>query len=315
MQNEIDHTDDARAQVLQLESGVEKRKAEISIENEVFRQQLHAAQADYEKARLDLRTAEVRSQIDAEKLKLAVEETEARHKQLRQEAPLRKTAQEADIRVMVLGVEKERDHVRKHERNIERSALRTPIGGLVVMQPINRMGQIAQVQEGDAVAPGAYFMQIVDLSDMVILGTVNQADSHLLALGQKATIYFEAYPDLTLPGRVISIGSMAVSGGGGRGPRGSRDTYVRQVPVRIAISGRDPRVIPDLSASAEVQYEVIENAIQVPRHAVIREDGKTYVRVRQGESFQRREVQLGERNHTHYVVVAGLNEGEEVALR
>jgi multidrug resistance efflux pump len=315
MQWESDHADDVRADVTQRQAAVDKRRAEIGIENEAYEQQLRAARADFEKAQLDLRTAEVRSQIDAEKLKLAVEETEARYKQLQADAKIRQASQRADLRVLEIQVGRERNHLGRHTRNIENSAMRAPIDGLVVMQPIFRSGQFGQVQEGDQVAPGTYFMQIVDISDMVLNATVNQADSHLLTLGQKATIRLEAYPDLALPGRLISLGAMATSGGGGRGPRGARDTYVKQIPVRFAIEANDPRVNPDLSGSADVQLKAEENALQIPLAAVTEEAGKTSVRVRAGSGFQQREVQLGDRNYTHYVVLAGLDEGEEVALR
>jgi multidrug efflux pump subunit AcrA (membrane-fusion protein) len=64
-----------------------------------------------------------------------------------------------------------------------------------------------------------------------------------------------------------------------------------------------------------VVLETAENALQVPRDAVTEEGGKTYVRVRQGDQYERREVQLGDHNNTHYLVRAGLNEGDEVLLR
>jgi multidrug efflux pump subunit AcrA (membrane-fusion protein) len=314
---EIDHTDDARANLLQLRAGMDKRKAELAIDNEVFEQQLRAARADQDKARLDLKTAEVRSLIDAEKLKLAVQETEARYQQLLKSVKLRATSQEAEVRELDMRYRREETHIDRHLRNIERASVKAPIDGLVVMQTVNRreQGQISQVQEGDQVAPGTYFMQIVDLSSMVMSGTVNQADSHLLGLGQKAVIRLEAYPDLELPGRVISIGAMASAGSGGRGGRGGRETYVRQVPIKLALEGTDPRVIPDLSASADIHLKVDPNVLQVPRSTVVEQDGKKYVRVKESDQFQNREVQLGDYNHTHYVVTAGLSEGAEVALR
>ena len=315
VQFEVDHADDVKDTVIQLKAAVDKRSAEIGIEYELFRQQLRAAGADAGKAELDLKTAEVRSQIDAEKLKLAVEETAARYKQLAGEEKLRQTSYTAETRALTMQAEKEQSHLERHVRNIEKAAMKAPIAGLVVMQPIFRSGQFGQIQEGDQVFPGTYFMQIVDLSQMVLNGSVNQTDSHLLALGQKASVRLEAYPDIAFPGRVLSVGAMATSGAGGRGPRGARDTYVKQIPIRVSIESRDDKVLPDLSGSADVAIQTEESALQVPRDAVTEEGGKTYVRVRQGDQYGRREVQLGESNNTHYLVRAGLNEGDEVLLR
>lgn len=310
---EIDRLDNFKAQVSQDQAVVDKRKAEISIEDETEQQLVRTARADSEKAKLDLRTAEVRSVIDAEKLKLMVEETAARYKQIGDEVRLKKLSHEAELRSLEVQVQQDQHNVDRRVRNIERMTLRAPIDGLVVMQSIFRSGQFGQVQEGDQVFPGQYFMQIVDLSQMVVNGTVNQVDSHSLVLGQKATIRLEAYPDLVLPGRITSVGAMA--GGGARGFRGSsRDLFVKQIPVRFSIDSRDNRVIPDLSASAAVVLHREEKALQIPRDAVVEENGKTYVKVPQGEGFQKREVQVGRKNGTHFVVLAGLQEGNEILL-
>jgi multidrug resistance efflux pump len=310
---ELEHIDSHRASVNQTQALVDKRKAEIAIESQTIQQQLRQAFADSEKAKLDLKTAEVRSAIDAEKLKLAVEETAARYKQFQEDVKLKKLSQESELKVLQMQVQQEQHHVDRHNRNIERMTIRAPIDGLVVMQSIFRSGQFGQIQEGDQVYPGTYFMQIVDLSQMIVNGSVNQVNSHSLSLGQKATIRLEAYPDLALPGRVLAVGAMA--SGGARGYRGSsRDLWVKQIPVRFAIDARDARVIPDLSASADVVLHQEEKGLQVPRNAVVEENGKAYVKVRQGETWQRREIQTGRKSGTHFIVLAGLAEGDAVSL-
>jgi len=310
---EQERIDDNRANVVQAKAAVDQRKAEIAIESEAEQQLLRLARADHEKAKLDLKTAEVRSAIDAEKLKLAVEETAARAKQMEDQVRLRKVSQEADIRSLEMQVKQEQYNIDRRSRNIERMTIRAPIAGLVVMQSIFRNGQFGQVQEGDQVFPGTYFMQIVDLSEMVVNGTVNQVDGHVLSLGQTATIRLEAYPDLKLPGKVVSVGAMAA--GGSRGYRGSsRDLWVKQIPVRFSIEAPDRRVIPDLSASAEVVLHREKETLQVVREAVIEEGGQTYARVRRGEQFEKRPIQVGRGNGTHFVVLAGLQPGEDVAI-
>jgi len=109
------------------------------------------------------------------------------------------------------------------------------------------------------------------------------------------------------------MGSMAT--GGSRGYRGSsRDLFVKQIPIRFSIDGRDARVIPDLSASADVVLDRADKTIQAPREAVVEENGKTHAMVRQGGRFDKRLIQVGRRNGTHYVVLAGLQEGDEVSL-
>jgi len=312
---EEEHLEDHKARVIQAQAMVNKRKAEIEIETEALQQMLRQVRADRDKATLDLKTAEIRSEIDAEKLKLSVEEASARCKQVEEEVRLKKLSQAAELRGLGMQAAEEQHHVDRHTRNLPRMSVKSPIDGLVVMQSIPRSGQVGQVQEGDQVFPGAYFMQIVDLSQMVVNGAVNQADSNGLALGQRATVKLDAYPELSLPARLTAIGAMASSGqrGGFRG--GSRETYVRQIPVRFAIEAADKRVIPDLSAAAELQFKAESKALQIPREAVLEEAGKAYAFQRRGDVLQKTEIQLGLQNNTHAIVVAGLSEGDEVVQK
>jgi hypothetical protein len=186
------------------------------------------------------------------------------------------------------------------------------------METTFRNGQFSQVEAGDQVWPQTLFMQVVDISQMLVTGMVNQADIHAVHMGQTAEVRIDAYPDLVLPGEVVSIGALASAGGGGGGrrfSRGGREEWVRGVEVQVAIRDKDERIIPDLSASASILISESPDQLIIPREA-IREgaDGATTVEVREGERFRPREVQLGERNATHAVVLGGLSESEVIAL-
>jgi len=127
-------------------------------------------------------------------------------------------------------------------------------------------------------------------------------------LGQKAVIRFDAYPGLELDGKVESVGMMA---GSGR----RVNYYVRRVPVRIAIDAKDPRVLPDLTAAADVILEEDYDALLIPREAVQESGGKSMVMVKQGETIVAREVEIGAVSNTLASVVSGLHVGDEVALQ
>jgi multidrug efflux pump subunit AcrA (membrane-fusion protein) len=152
------------------------------------------------------------------------------------------------------------------------------------------------------------FAKVVDLSSMQVDASISQTDSEIVRLGQKAVIRFDAYPGLELGGKVEAVGMMA---GGGR-----RVSYfVRRVPVRIAIEGSDSRVLPDLTASADVVVGEQEDALLIPREAVQESGGKSVVMVKQGENVVPREVEIGGYGSTLVSVVSGLQEGEHVALQ
>jgi len=311
---QLQRIDDQDAGVVQAEASISKRKAELALQGETANQALRVARAEMEKARLDLKTAEVRSTIDAEKLKLVVEETTARFQQLEAEVPLRKASFAADVRALEYNRDQQRIDKRRAERNADRMIIRAPMDGVVVMQTTFRGNQPATVQEGDQVHPGSVFMQVVDLSMMVLNATVNQAESQEFRLGQRAEIRLDAYPGVSWPGRLTAIGAMASRTAYGMRGGSTRADYMRIIPVRLSIDARDARIIPDLSASGSVLLAEEKDVVIAPREALAHRGGKVWARVRRSGGWQRREVTVGLANGTHAAVRAGLNAGDEVAL-
>jgi RND family efflux transporter MFP subunit len=176
------------------------------------------------------------------------------------------------------------------------------------MKPIWRAGDRSMIQIGDMVSPAQPVMRIADLSSMELESSMNQAECELVRVGQRATVRFDAFPDLAVPGRIEAIGTMAKSG--------RRVNYwVRRVAVRISIEGSDPRMISDSTASADVVIGEQGDSVIVPRQAVVEAEGKSVVYVRQDGGFTLREVEIGRSNNTEVAIRSGLQAGEEIALQ
>ncbi len=302
--------DDYKASVVQSEAALSKRKAELEITEHAHQQLIDSAKGALDKARLDLKTVPVLSAIDAERAKLAFDQADAKYKQLLAEVKFVKLSQEAEIRNATLDMAQAKLELKRAEANTERMIVKAPIDGLVVMQNTFRGAEFGQIQEGDQLWPGMFFMQVVNPSSMVINGTINQVDSEKIRLGSKANVRFDAYPGLTLPGHVISIAAVTK-------PGGSRPNYVKEVPVRIKLDSMDTRVIPDLSVSAEVVLETEEHAqATIPVGAVFADGtvGKKFVLVEEPGGWSHRQVELGTTNNLVAAVKSGLRPGEVVAL-
>jgi HlyD family secretion protein len=303
-----DSLDDRRAAVEVAEANLAKRKADLAVEWENFQQTLRVAKANYDKAVLDLQTAEVRSEIEQEILRLAVEETEARYAQLQKDIPLRRTSQAADIRVLELEVQDENQELTDLENNMARFTVRAPRDGLAVLQSSFSGGEMRQVSEGEQVRPGRSFMKIVDPSLMMVEAVINQSESESFSIGQNARIGFDAFPDLSSDGEVAAVGALA--SGGWR-----ENYYIRSIPVKVLIAKPDQRIIPDLSAYADVEVRSKENALLVPRAALHYEGDQAYVlrRGAQGAS-EKIPVQIELTNNSLAAVAGSLSEGDEVLL-
>ncbi len=301
-----DHLDDTIDGLRDRQNDVAKRKVNNELQMENLRQQLRVAKAAVDKAALDYRTLDVRTDIDRELLKLALEEAEAAYKEMLQEVELTRQSLAADLRAAEISMKMEELHVQRHENDLTKLVVRAPIAGMVVLQTMFRPGgDQVTVAVGDRMGPGQPVMKIINPEKMMVEGTVNQAEVTRLRIGQKATIGLDAFPGATYEGELYSIGAIAV---------GSRreNYYIRNIPVKILIRNPDRRVIPDLSAYANVLIDRQVNVLLVPAAAVGEQDGQHYVYVRTEKGFEKRAVKIGLTNGTQTAILEGLREGEVV---
>ncbi|MBM3811942.1 MAG: HlyD family efflux transporter periplasmic adaptor subunit [Acidimicrobiia bacterium] len=305
--------DDYRASVTQTESSYKKMLADLEVSRKNHQQTIRSAEADYEKAKLDMRTTPVRSDIDAERLRLTLEEAEARLKQLKQEVQFVEVGIKADTRRADLELQQARVELKRAEANADRMLIKAPLDGIVVMQNTFRGTEFDQIKVGDQLFSGQMFMQIVESGSMVVNATVNQVDAEKLRIGQKARVKFDAFADLELPAHVFAIGTVAKSSR-------YRPDWVKEMAVVLKLDKMDPRVIPDLSVAADVILESAEEAVTVPLEAVHQESpsegkpGRTYVHVANKGGWEKRYVELGLSNNIGAAIASGLKENERVAL-
>src|SRR5450759_212508 len=280
-----DHLVDVEASVSQGQLDIARRKAQLVAQMEGLNQRLRVAKATWERARQDARATPVKNTITQETLRLAVEEYQEAYQEAAKQIPLTEERQLADLKLYELSYEHDARHRDRHLLDFRRCSIRSPMDGMVVMQTFYRGGQMKQFQVGDQLSPGQPFMRVVDPSSMELDATMNQVESQLVRLGQRAIVRIDAFPDMVVKGRVQAVGALAA---GGR----RVNFNVRNVAVRLGLETADSRVIPDLTASADVATSPPAAGLIVPREALGGSGGKTIVYVKEGDAFVPREVEI-----------------------
>jgi HlyD family secretion protein len=302
-----DHLDDVEAQVSQFDLDIKKKQSVQAAQMEAMLQRVRSARAELLKAKEDLKALAVKSAISQEVLKLSHEEAQAAYDEVVHELPLMEERQRADMAITLLDYQRQLRHRDRHRRDLANLRIKSPIDGMVVLQTSSRRGELNQIRVGDLVASGQPVMQVVDPGSMQLEAMMNQSEAELIRLGQSATLRFDAFPDIVLGGEVQYVGAMAI---GGR-----RVNYqFRRIPVHVTIRKSDARVIPDLSASADIVTSDTAEGLVIPREAVTEASGKSVVYVRQETGFIAREVEISGENNTQFALASGLREGEEIAL-
>jgi len=141
--------------------------------------------------------------------------------------------------------------------------------------------------------------------DMTISVDVTQEDIIHLAVGDKVNISFTAYEDIPYTGSIRSIETTATS----------RNTDTISYTVVVAVEGDTEGLYGGMSSDIVFVMEEKEDAVYVSRQAIITENEKTYVYVKNnaGEMIKR-EVSTGLTNGVNTEILDGLKEGDTVYL-
>jgi multidrug efflux pump subunit AcrA (membrane-fusion protein) len=303
-QNQLKAAFDKRAEYLDLEEQIRKKRGEQEQARAKDDAELAIAQHGVESASLEVRKNEIIPKINAEKNTLRLEEAQARLKQLQETFELKRRAEGAEVHILEIQRDRARTAMEQAEQNATRMVVRSPLPGLVVLRMNWRAGQMVEIQEGEEARPGMPIMQVVDPSAMLVRVKVNQADLHWLRPGQLARISLDAYPGLNFQGRVEQVAPVGTT---------SRLTdRVRNFVAMVSIQGNHPKLMPDLSAAVDIELERQENVVVVPRDAIAGEKGNYSVRVMDGDRVRSRTVTLGPMNDYEVVVASGLDPGVTV---
>lgn len=302
-QQQIKNALDQEATYVDFVEQINKKKADQATAQAADASALHQAENDVKSAAFEVKRNEILSKIDAEKNNLAYEQAKATYEQLRKTFALKRQSEQADLKSLEIQRDRARDAMEYARKNTGKLEIHAPIDGIVVLNSIWKGGQFGEVQEGDEVRAGIPFMQIVNQGAMQARARVNQADVSLLQVGQPVRIGLDAYPDLSFNGRIERIAAIGVTSG--------LSDKVRTFNVVFSILGSDSRLMPDLSASLDVELQRIPNALIVPRNAVIPSGHDNSVLAEDRTGFTRKSVQLRAESDTD-AAITGVPEGTSV---
>ena len=303
--------DDYKDSLIQLEANIKNRMSSMGAQKESHLQQVRAGKAQWETDMLNQQTNPVVSAINAQLYDVSTEQDKAQYEQLVYEDDLLDQQQRAQVQAIELNRDQSQQELQRTEANLKRMRMTSPMDGFVVMATLVRNGEFGTVRIGDQVRPGQPIMYIENPNSMVVNADLNQVDAQSVRMGMKAMVRLDAYSDISLPAELTSIGALAEDST-------FRASYVSKIPLQLKLDKTDPRVIPDLSASADILLKSEPGALVVPREAVFSENGETFVYVQnpqQAQGWARRTVQTGLVSPTQVAIHSGLSQGEVIALQ
>lgn len=222
------------------------------------------------------------------------------------------------------------------QRDVDNTVLRAPVTGTV--SAINGLvGEFLQPSSGvSALAPGStapipglsgtssnsslslgnpatgaqrpggtQFMILDNINTFQVVVPFEESDAAKVAPNQKVDVTFDAVPDLTRAGTVVSVS-----------PTGSNISSVINYYATVVLNETDPRLKDGLTAQARVITNQVQDVLTVPNSAVRKSGDQSTVTIIDANGTQQQvRFQPGLVGDDRTQVISGLREGQEVILR
>lgn len=168
-----------------------------------------------------------------------------------------------------------------------------PFGGTVIEKNAS-LGKLA--------SPDESLFTVADLGVIWIQADLPETALARVRLGARARVGVPAYPDERFEGSVDYIAAVV-------------DSNKHTVAARIAVANTDGRLKPQMLATAAIETAGTERErIALPAEAIVLIEGQASVFVREGEHYEDRAIEPGERVGERTVIRSGLAPGEEVVV-
>ncbi len=240
----LDEERDAKALLSDLSHQLEERRAQVKSEAAKRLSLLREAEADLEKAELQLRKGPVLSEIDRLKNEAKADSAKQRVDSLKKSAELRDRSEAASVKVLELKRDRQQVTLERIESNLDRLVIKAPQDGMVALENTWRQGSMGPSQEGDQVWPGLPVLRIFNPSTMIVNTTIDEPDFASVSKATRARVFLDAYPGVVFDATLQSASPVATAG---------IDSPVRTFTAIFRVEQQSPQLLPDLSAALEIK--------------------------------------------------------------
>ena len=163
---------------------------------------------------------------------------------------------------------------------------------------------------GDNCQPGQVMIDLVNLSALQARIYVLEREAGSLAKGKPVTVRLDAFPDKVLHGMIRQVSPVAATL--------EVDTPLKYFTCDVTIvdAGSNLRLMkPGMKLQARVILKHYDSCFMVPASAIDYKEELSFVYIKKGDSWEKRNVKIGEGEHGQTAILSGVRDKELIALR
>lgn len=277
-----------------------KEQAEQSADS--LEQQMEQLEKNVEQAKQSLETAEknyTKAKRGLEQGLLSAKQTLALRKLAYE------TAQETyDITVAYLEEDAKTQEEIYQETQKNWDTFSSYISGNYILAGYHGVITSVELEAGDSISTGSALVTLYDLEDVSMTVSVYESDMTDISLGSAANISFTAYPDEQFMATVTEISDASTNTSG--------NVYYE---VTVTIDGDASGLFQGMTGEITFITQQSEEALYVSKRAIITENDKTYVKVKEENgNITKKKVTTGFSDGTYVQITEGLVEGDIVLI-
>lgn len=176
-----------------------------------------------------------------------------------------------------------------------------------ITAPISGIIGAVSTQEGETVSASLSaptFVTILDLNSLEVNAYVDEIDIGKIQVGQKASFTVDAYPEKIFDAKVEAIYPDAEI----------KDNVVYYIVILEIEKNFNEILRPQMTASVTIHLEELQDVLAIPIRAVKKENGQSFVMVKEGDKISKRQITTGRESEEMAEIKSGLSQGDLVLV-
>lgn len=174
---------------------------------------------------------------------------------------------------------------------------------IIIFAPFDGVLATFTAEKGDSVSANSSIGSLITKNQIATI-SLNEVDIAKVAVGQKATMTFDAIDDLTITGKVVEVDTV-----------GATNSGVVSYGVTVAFDVQDTRVKPGMTVTVNIILSSKADVLLVNTSAIKTASGESYVMVMASGTPEKRTVTTGDISDTQTEITSGLSEGETIVTQ
>ncbi len=245
-----------------------------------------------------VRTGQVLVELMDDDLKLSEADAWVNYQKLesqfrrRKEMFSRKLLSNEEYEQQKYGLEQARIQWERAKLALAHASVRSPVDGVVAERI---------VKLGDRIGPSNKLYVLVNMVSLIARVHVPGREMRNLSVGRPAMITTDFLPDSTLRGRVMRISPVVDPGSG---------TF----KVTLELHNTDGQLRPGMFVKSHIVTATHEQAVLVPKRAVVYDDGLPHVFVVEDSTARKVKLEVGFEDSKHLEVLSGIERGDLIVV-